>query len=111
MSGENEKKGKTIVGNMLKAVDHQTGDNLSQTDVVTNANILMYSLDFHIFLTSKNRWFRYNFSYNDIPPASPSRESKLLGATCSRNPLKVQFIGRDHEPIDKVAHLSRCSDS
>jgi hypothetical protein len=105
ISGENEGKGKTIVGNMLMAVGPQTGDKLSETDVVTNANILMYSLDSHIVLTSKNRWFRYNFGYNDIPPVTRSRQSKLLESACSRNPPKVQFIGRDHKSLHKVAHL------
>lgn len=36
-----EDDGKTMVGNMLKAVDPETGGKLSDVDILSNANILM----------------------------------------------------------------------
>jgi cytochrome P450 len=36
--------GKTMVGNMLKAVDPETGGKLSDVDILSNANILMYHI-------------------------------------------------------------------
>jgi len=42
---EEEKEGdRTIIGNVVKAVDPQTGTKFSPNDILATSNILMYTL-------------------------------------------------------------------